>query len=426
MSTAKDLPKIDPQDLNNFRYAFAPERSPRIGIRREGQQWSTVNRGLSNDLLLQHFAGPTAYATSKLDYTKQPRTHTTVLTIDLDKDKGADTSLAVRYDRVKAIFGPAAPIVFSTPSGGYHVCYLLDKPTRRDWVISYAKKKLDDAGLKVEHGSVELLENSTLKRLPLGKGCYRLDPDTLARIGSDNIDGFYATLETLTTPFHNLLSIGPQSLIERPSRARKSTVQYGNGEAVELTTEQREYILVNGLQSVGTRRLMQAYLIDHYGRQGLRGAELNRAVIRWMDENHNGASRDWLTSRQRCINDIEYLNSTYNPQTNGRSLPDRPLYKAWIKSLNIHRPKQAKLLDFICERAWKYGDVVRGGKWIDVDIPSQSLKAVDRDYKVALGYLSKRKLVESIREAIRPTEDEKGQCVRYRLPSEGFEFQGQK
>jgi hypothetical protein len=418
------LPKIDPQDLQDFRHTFAPDTSPRFGIKAYGaDKWRTPyprEGGLTDERILAHLSGPDSYASSARDRFKNPRLLTTILTIDLDKGKKGELSpLSGRYDRVISAFAPATPMVFSTPSGGLHVVYPLAGETRRDWAIAFAVKRLQSEDLIIGSGNVEILEAGSLKRLPLGVGCYRLDPHTLLPIGSDNIEGFYSTLETITDPHYKPLLIGPQSLAEHPSKSKPSKARREPTESLMgLSEADRQYRLEHGLQEGGTRYGMMLTVKRHFGEQGKVGRELRDAMLEWMETHHNGMSHDWLYDRGMCIGNIEHLVITHKPSA--RPLPDSPPWEVWINELKLPRPAQRAVLRGMCERAYQYGEVSECGQWVDVDIPKQSLRHFHRQYSVALPALHKWGHVSVVRGYERPIwrGDVKynGKCKRYRLP----------
>ena len=138
-------------------------------------------------------------------------------------------------------------------------------------------------------------------------------------------------------------------------------------------------------------------------------------MLEWMETHHNGMSYDWLHDRDMCIGNIEHLVITHKPSA--RPLPDSPPWDAWIKKLKLPRRRDEKVLRFLCERAWQYGEVSKSSDWIDVDIPSKSLRGVHRNYKGVVSYLESEGIVQVVREAILPTVEGKGKCRRYRLPA---------
>ena len=418
MPTKPALPKIDPQDLQDFRYIFAPETRPRCGFQKgRGVSWETTRYGLSDEHILSHFNGPHYYATSKLSYGGGYRPYSQTLTIDIDADhKGALLPRDVRHDRVLRAFYPHEPVVFETPSGGLHDVYILTTFTPRQDIKTWAKVRLLEQGLVVENGSVEILEDKTLKRLPLSVGCRMLDPFTLDPIAPTNLECFDALVETLRDANRPRLYIPPQKATQAPQKAGISKPSPHAHGSPALSQSDYERVLVAGIEGKGQRHKMTQFLTRHYYAQGLRGDELANCVTAWFDEMHNGNSEDWINDRGKSTSWIETCAKNWNGYTPSRPIPDPAPWEAWIKKLKLPRPAQRAVLRGMCERAYLYGEVSECGEWIDVDIPKQSLRDFHRQYSVALPALYKWGYVSVVRGYEKPTDKGKGKCRRYRLP----------
>lgn len=417
MPTKPALPKIDSQDLQDFRYIFAPETRPRCGFQRgRGVSWETTRYGLSDEHILSHFNGPHYYATSKLAYGGY-RPYSQTLTIDIDAEhKGALLPRDVRHDRVLRAFYPHEPVVFETPSGGLHDVYILTTFTPRKDIKTWAKARLLDQGLVVENGSIEILEDKTLKRLPLSVGCRMLDPFTLDPIAPTNLECFDALIETLHDANRPRLYIPPQKATQAPQKVGISKPSPHAHGSPALSQVDYERILAAGIEGKGQRHKMTQFLTRHFYAQGLRGDELANCVTAWFDEMHNGNSEDWINDRGRATSWIDTCAKNWNGYTPPRPIPDPAPWEMWIKKLKLPRKRDEKVLRFMCNRAWLYGKVSRSLDWVDVDIPSKSLNDVHRNYKGVISYLESEGIVQVIREAILPTVEGKGKCRRYRLP----------
>jgi hypothetical protein len=395
--------------IARYRAAFIPDHRAPYGIQWSGRDWQTRNDGhLTDGCVQRHLDGKAYYASST-------RPHTPNITVDLDVGPGLDR----RCEKVVGAFPDATPLIFSTPRGGLHLDYLTEKIWTKP-AVGFVKDQLRDVGLDLVPGQVEVLQDRErgLRRLPLGKDCYLLDGHSLDPISHDRFECLEALDEILHNDKVDRLYIpegythpAPNTHKTKPSFHRKASPNTSTSDFMIEVSD----LLTHGLQEPGTRVDYLLKLSWYYHVvEGREEGEVVGCLEGWLRENHNGNSRTYNQSPEKALKSIRgivdrfdfskvTINRSTNPQTAQTAKP-----RLWIDYLRLGLPER-EMLRLIYNLADQRGEVVDEGRFIDVDVPSLSMKGCINNYRPVIELLESKRLIQRVGKA------RMGQCRRYRI-----------
>ena len=259
----------------------------------------------------------------------------TVDRVEFDIDcKGGSAEVADRDERywmIRRLIGlEHRPLVVRTPSGwGVHVSYRIP-PTRLDsFITGPATGPLADAlraaGLPVQPGKLEIFPQARqCKRLPVGRGCAILHPDSLEVVCAAPEDPHEASPEW--SPFGEALSEWHacehptllRGLLERAagsstavaSRGRTDPAPAGLVHVAGELTGRMIYLMRNGLTrrasrndaefSIGTAIWLNPGLFEDLGpSKPLTRERVARLLAAWLARHHHGFSQEWSRDLRR-------------------------------------------------------------------------------------------------------------------------------
>ena len=393
-----------------FRRKFAP--SPYAPFAIEGRRgWVTEQRNgiyLTDDKVSAHLSGQ--YYVGPVN-----RTFAASLAIDLDAHDGRHRrTLDRRMDKVMSAFPEAAPLVFSTPGGGRHLHYMLDRPGWSACVHAFGTNRLRAAGVELGPGSVEVFpDGDRALRAPLGRDCWLLDVDSRLPVDGHraaNLDALRGILErgqydTLTIPEDYGATAEPLAL---PTRRRGSSFM-----------AECDRLLSQGLPGPGTRNdsLMKLrWLFMAVWNLPPDRAELE--LWAWLQNGHNGHSRDYNASPDRCRRHIREIVRSHDPAKVGagrqrRTEPRTPPKDAIERYCDLQPldGRERAFLGRLLVYAHQYGQTTMTNE-IDVQIPSRTLKTFDRQYGPVLRVLESQDIVVRVRNHGAQIH----RCATYRAP----------
>ena len=124
-------------------------------------------------------------------------------TLCLDLDYSTD--LKVTLDAILRIF-PEPLVIQSSMSKGIHLYYFLDSKIRVNKLQKLINKRLNNYGIGVRPGYCEIFPQiNRALRLPLGKGSYVLDEETLSPLHQNVGEGIKLIKEKII--YHSIIEI---------------------------------------------------------------------------------------------------------------------------------------------------------------------------------------------------------------------------
>ena len=283
-----------------------------------------------------------------------------MLSVDLDCHNG-ETDLEERYWNVRGAF-PCVPFVFSSPNRGLHLHYPLTCDTLTPNVLEYGKSQICDAGITLESGAVELYPSGRPFRVPLGPSSSLLDPQTLCPVGNHPNDSLSALFEVLVgAPFERLAI--PETFAQKSNVHAEVAPRDGKSKKVRSGTV--EDLLNVGLTGPSQRNEAFMTLTRYWRGQGVSVEDTANMLWTWIQEKHNGFSEDFRNNPQEVRRHTQRV---------ARFMPDR--------QASIPRDPTASPLDqfrrSLVTMATRKGKVHDAG--VVAEIPSRTLKSLDRDY----------------------------------------------
>jgi len=244
------------------------------------------------------------------------RAFTRTVTVDIDAHDGqSKEDVLARTEAVIQAVGDAKPLVTTTPRGGAHTTWLTSEATWTESGRAFVVNRLKEAGIRLASGDVEVFPHGRkLLRLPLGRDCLMLDPESLEPVGDRR-----ASIEALDW----LLANDKLERLEIPEEFNPTTVQAKTGK----TRRQREFnrtavspfmreidnLLFFGLQGPNSRN--NAMLKLNWYAHAILGHDpdtVAKDLQGWIDEGHNGFSRDYNRNPQAVYNHIDRIIANFD------------------------------------------------------------------------------------------------------------------
>ncbi len=409
-----------------YRQAFVPSHFTPFAIQTEKQNrrrtWFTETRSsifLTDEKLVAHLSAR---------YWVGPVPHVFTRSIILDLDRRSQwQSLDQRTEAARAALGEAAPLIFSTPSGGRHLFFMLDTPAWSNRAASFAKDRLTDAGVEIAPGKVEVFPSgSKAIRAPLGKDCWLLDGQNLEPVVGDR-EGHLHTLayllrneqyDTLTIPVEYQTTETPDIPSDALRRAVEAVQPSSSGFMREV-----DRLLRDGLWRESQRN--DAFLKLTWLMRVVWGfnADRTKAELRaWIDDYHNGKSQEYNADPEAVYRKIGDAVRCFNPDLVGRpsshKAPVAPLKAVGGLEEAIAGFVDAQALDTqervflakLLEYAHRRGEVTLDGELV-VQIPSRTLKSFHYQYGPIIRTLQMQGCLAKAR-----NYTTWGRCTSYRVP----------
>ena len=295
----------------------------------------------SDDWMMRTFYGKRAplddYAIAKHLQGKHvlatfPGTYTKYLCLDLDYS----TDLKETLDAILRIF-PKSLVIQSSMSKGIHVYHFFESKISVNKLQKLIKKILESRGIVVRPGYCEIFpQTSRALRLPLGKGSFVLDEETLFPLHTNVIDGIRLIKEKIT--YHSIAqilshvntgaklttSVPSLNEIERndaiPSNKINDSLATSNSGRPDISWDKlrgkefKHFIaqsLRSGIQLTGTRYFLQSKLIYHLWSINYSKEECYESISSWYFS-HDHQSKDWKKHPGRVLHQLRNaINSFY-------------------------------------------------------------------------------------------------------------------
>ena len=411
-----------PGFLKRYKQAFIPSHYPPFSIQSPTQQeqrsWLTETRPgiyLTDQKIEAHLQG-------RYWIGPVPETFTRSLIIDLDEDR---RSLDRRTEQVRAAFPGADPLIFSTPRGGRHLHFMLDGPAWSDRTAAFAKDRLTDAGVELAPGRVEVFPAGRKAiRAPLGRDCHLLDPHTLDPVDRDRAGCLWTLDELLETERYDRLAI-PEDYraTQTPQTPQKATRRRTGRSGSEYMLEV-DRLLREGLWQASQRN--DAFLKLTWFIRVIWGFNEQQTVAElraWIDQFHNGHSREFNQDPQRVYRKVEDVARCFDPDKVGT----KSTYKAAEASRKAGSDLERAIEGFLDaapldgrERAFlgrllryahqRGADTLDGGE-IEVQIPARTLKTWNWQY----GPILRALMIQGYVEKTGNHGANIGRCTSYRV-----------
>jgi len=234
--------------------------------------WRTSGYRWWDGLILQHLLHERTvglFPASRINY------------LMFDIDNHDPENLPSPESRARAIIDvfDADPLVYtSSDSGGLRVCYFLEGFYKRDDVLIWAQKQLEDAGMPLRSGYIEIMATKKADRLPFGEGSYIVD--------TFNCEPRYEL--TLKQMIDEAWEVYDSERLGIPtSHANRDRCSTGTG---EFSIDVRE-LLEEGLpDSTATNEALLKLNYHYMGTCGYSAESSACALKSWIREHHNGNS----------------------------------------------------------------------------------------------------------------------------------------
>lgn len=259
------------------------------------RQWPTVKSYARDKLIARHLRDRAIVGLPFREYTD-------LLVLDFDNhDPARDRTKDIRrlLDRVQDQIGEG--VVFrSSDSGGMHAYFHLDGVHHREDIRAFGRDLLRRVQSHRDPVGVDVFPSGNVLRLPLGKGSAYLT-STFDPI-EDKREALHAALDARSL----LLSESSLIRIETDRAALVREALYNSGLSRERRSkgghsETVARLLAQGITSAGQTNEAIRYLAAHAVFYGMHADPLSAVewTIAWMDQHHNGNSRDWSNDRDR-------------------------------------------------------------------------------------------------------------------------------
>jgi hypothetical protein len=391
--------------VQGFKKTFLNAYRAPFGIQSLGCSWRTENNHnsyLTDDKVRAHLNGKYYIGGGTRAYTKY-------IVVDIDAhNEESQSEIWKRADLVKDAFGDVCPEIYTTPSGGMHMYYMLDRSVWNASANEYAKDVLTNSGMNVRKGYIEILPaGNTLVRAPMGGGCFALDPKTMMPYNTNHEKCVRVTYDRVMWHQHQCIEI-PDKYNPTASRQAKPTKhQVPNGQPSEYMQKVND-LWQYGLVTPNSRN--EALLELSWYWRCLRVYDVESTIDqlwKWIQTKHNGLSNDYNTNPDEVYRHIKALVpsttveawqdkakdvTSVTEHLNMQMQADRLNYAREKVSLLGLRVADAELLANIICYAEHRGTSYNGG-WLKVQIPALTLRRWDRAYTTKLDRLRAKGLV---------------------------------
>jgi hypothetical protein len=270
----------------------------------------------------------------------------------LDLDYCID--LKETLDTILRIF-PKSLVIQSSMSKGIHVYYFFDSKIRVNKLQKLIKLRLNDHGIRVHPGYCEIFPQiNRALRLPLGKGSYVLDEETLSPLHQNAEEGIKLIKEriiyhsiteilsqgkadnepTFSVPLPSYELTGGNTLLPNEINYPSAILNLGVANPPWDNLQGKRFkdfidqVLRSGVQTPGTRYFLQCKLIYHFWSLGYSNQQAYDAICRWY-LSHDHQSKDWKKNPDRVFRHLKsaidsfYRNAElkrYQPRARNRKL----------------------------------------------------------------------------------------------------------
>lgn len=300
-------PKVPPELYRHFATEFIEKRKPFIKRAGKGETWRTLNYPLNDKRVAEHFNGQYWIGVASGTWSRS-------LILDIDKHRWVSQGeLDEKTEAALAAFS-AKPLAFqSSDSGGRHLFWFVEQPIYKARLRSLAHERLRSAGLKCPR-DIEIFpaaSNEKCLRLPLGARSYllndHLEPvklntkDALQRVYDDIVHWPVAFLFPPTIPTNELREGRHLARLDKAVGAGgKLTGEEFRGFCIEA--------LARGLTLPSSRTYTTLKLVwYHLGSLNLSEQETLFRLKRWLQDKHNGLSKDYPSKAAKVVRDLEYI-----------------------------------------------------------------------------------------------------------------------
>ena len=409
-SSALDLlPSVLRSALFNNATAFATQKL--------GDKGWPHRKGCPPDaLILEHLEGKSYLGSIG-------RRWTSWICIDLDYHEMHHPAEVVRrYQAICACFPDTSPLVFSTPGGGLHCYWFFPEKIWTTTALNFARKRLSANGLTEQQKYLELFPkvNGAL-RLPLGKDCLMLDPETLFPLGNraQCLQILLQTLQRDQMDHLDLsLSLDPLS---SPSPFQALFKRISNSVFGSKIND----LLRHGLTDFGTRNdSLMALNWEYQVCQGLSPSQTEKKLRAFMETHHNGCSKDWNRNRRIVYQHISRMvNNLYAKIDNGDIVRTKKKIQLPVpskKTLQSLSNKEQDLMEkFTVYMEESRGVVIEEQKDTQVvkrEVPSLVFMGFRSHYKETLTSLETKGILIKTREyRVAKPGEEKGRCRTFAI-----------
>lgn len=311
------------EDLSFFSATFVQCRFPYNIKMDENSGWLMrifygKRAALDDYAIVRHLMGKHLVATFPGPYTKY-------LCLDLDYS----IDLKETLDAILRIF-PKSLVTQSSMSEGIHVYHFFESKISVNKLQKLINKILDSRGIVVQPGYCEIFPQiNRALRLPLGKGSYVLDEETLSPLHQNVGEGIKLIKEKIT--YHSITEILSHSKAGSkltPSipplyEAVRNIATLSNGINDSMTTSNsripnhpwdklrgREFkdlidqSLRSGIEETGTRYFLQSKLIFYYWSLNYSKEQCYDLILKWY-LSHDHQSKDWKNNPDRVLRNLK-------------------------------------------------------------------------------------------------------------------------
>ena len=388
----------DPDFLKSYRKAFAPSPYSPFAIETKRRGWHTEtnpNVYLTDARIADHLDGD--YYVGPI-----PKTFARTLVIDLDAHtRRTAQTLDTRTADVLAAFPEAAPLAFSSPSGGRHLHYVLSNPCWSDQLRAFGVDRLKGNDVVLASGQVEVYpDGGRAIRAPLGRDCYLLD-DTMVPVDGHRVANLHSLADvlenqrydTLTVPTDYQATLTPA---DSPTGHRRRSGA-STGEYMQRVDRMLRVGIGPGETNGpdGALLTLRWYFFMVYGWSADR---VEHELIGFM-EVLGKASRTWQRSPEQVRRKIRHLvHKDWDPAKVGalRSRKSTGVGQTAIERYVDSQPLDGRERAFLA-KVLRYAHV-RGTDTLDgqleVQIPSRNLQSYNRQYGPIMRLLIRQGLVE--------------------------------
>jgi len=311
------------QDLNFFVSTFVQCRFPYNIKTDEYPDWVTrsfygKHATLDDYAIARHLTGKHLVAVFPGSYTKY-------LVLDIDQS-------GYQKEILKAVLQilPDPLVIQSSATKGIHVYYFFDPVIRVDKLEKLMGTILNTHEVPVRPGYCEVFpQMKRALRLPLGKGSYVVDPQTLDPIHRNAADGIRFIKENII--YHSIDKVLPygesgDELIKCdsvPYKPTRNTVELPVETGIATSKRHlnpltdpsdkftgREFhdlidgLLREGIQRPGTRYVLQSKLIFHFWSLGYSREKCYEVISQWY-LSHNHQSKNWQANPGKVFRQLK-------------------------------------------------------------------------------------------------------------------------
>ena len=380
--------------IQRFKKTFLSKYSAPYGIQPRGQAWYQERREnyyLTDKTVKDHLDGIYYIGACCRVSTKH-------VTIDIDNHNDEpQEDVWARAEAVMSVVTDTTPFVFSTPTHGIHLVYLLHEPVPQAQAVGHFRQLLSHGDIKLKQGYVEVLPaGRTIVRAPLGEECLLLDPSNLDPVAPEQRVCVQILNEILRDEKFDRYILPADS--QARSVQKKSPLRtYPNGNDRNAYRQEIDDLIQNGLPHPSSRNDALLKLSWYYREvMGFDIPTTEQTLCQWIEQKNNGKSKDFEKDPESVRRHIEALvDHTQTSKPNLLNFEQSPLQKSRLEEAQSRVAKltasdgERKLLsDMICYAMVR--GITENGKWPCVEIPCQTLKAWHRDYNILVPRLVRR------------------------------------